>query len=83
MRIPTRLLVLARHTMQGEGDGDAMKLGKLIRVIGTSKVYCTGQSHIKLNHTGSWLVVDRYLKTNHMDCAPLQYQNMLEGAQAL
>ena len=24
MRIPTGLLMLARHTMQGEGEGDAM-----------------------------------------------------------
>jgi hypothetical protein len=51
-----------------------MKLGKMIREIGTSKIYCTGQAHIKLDHAGSWLVVDQYLKIDHTACVALEYQ---------
>jgi len=76
MRISTGLFVLAWHTMQGEGDA-MMNLGKLIRLSGTAKVYCTGQAHIRLAHTGSWQKVDVYLKTDHANCVPLQHQKPL------
>ena len=52
-------------------------LGKLIRLSRTAKVYCTGHTHIRIAHTGSWQRVDVYLKIDHANCVPLQYQKPL------
>lgn len=54
-----------------------MNLGKLIRLSGTAKVYCTGHTHVRIARTGSWQMVDLYLNIDHANCVPLQHQKPL------
>lgn len=53
------------------------KYGELLRVVGTSNVFCNGKAHVKINPTGSWERVDVYLKIDHANCVPMQYQKPL------